>query len=97
MAGRSDLALKLAGRWAHLSRAIDKMGIIDTCCRREGRRKQSPPGPLAALLLRSARSHEGLRTRPPKLDKNVSRETILSDRAGSSGAAKFFTVDAPTH
>jgi len=26
MAGRFDLALKLAGRWAHLSRAIDNMG-----------------------------------------------------------------------
>jgi hypothetical protein len=26
MAGRSDLALKLAGRWAYLSRAIDNIG-----------------------------------------------------------------------
>jgi hypothetical protein len=90
MAGRSDLALKLAGRWAHLSRAIDKMGIIDTCCRREGRRKQSPPGPLAALVLRSARSHADQaagRMRPCILGRPNWTKTFHMKRLGTIALA----------
>jgi hypothetical protein len=100
MSGRFDLALKLAGRCAHLSRAIDKMGIIDTCCRREGRRKQSSPGPLAALLLRSAQSHADQaagRIRPCVLGRPDWTKTFHVKSLGTTGAAIFFTVDAQTH
>ena len=47
MAGRFDLALKLAGRWAYLSRAIDNMGrsLIHAVAAKGGvnRDRRAPP------------------------------------------------------